>query len=171
MSALDQISNNSESAPTVSHSVVQAGLSDGTVDGGGNRTGDPLLGPLADTGGPTLTHLPMVGSSAIDIGGTCGPTDQRGFEAPLDGDGDGAAACDAGAVEAPVPTPPQTFVVTQTGDAGAGGCTEAGTGDGCTLREAVEASNANPSEDAITSPRASRARSRSAAPSSRSPTT
>lgn len=29
---------------------------------------DPLLGPLADNGGPTLTHLPGVGSPAIDQG-------------------------------------------------------------------------------------------------------
>ena len=57
------------------------------------------MGPLADNGGPTLTHLPQSGSSAIDIGGTCGPEDQRSFDAPQDGDASGGAECDAGAVE------------------------------------------------------------------------
>jgi len=62
---------------------------------------EPLLGPLADNGGPTLPHALMGGSPAIDLGGTCGPTDQRGFDAPTDGDGDSSADCDAGSVEAP----------------------------------------------------------------------
>ena len=56
---------------------------------------DPLLGPLADNGGPTRTHRPMVGSPAIDIvqGSFPDPTDQRGadrFQGPL---------ADAGAYE------------------------------------------------------------------------
>ncbi len=51
--------------------------------GSGNLVGvDPLLGPLADNGGPTLTHLPQTGSPAIDAGdpGFSSPisTDQRG---------------------------------------------------------------------------------------------
>jgi hypothetical protein len=44
-------------------------------DGGGLLNGpgdqintDPLLGPLQDNGGPTLTHLPLPGSPAIDAG-------------------------------------------------------------------------------------------------------
>jgi hypothetical protein len=56
---------------------------------------DPLLGPLADNGGPTLNHLPQPGSSAIDrapLAG-CPAADQRGFTRP------GGAACDIGAVE------------------------------------------------------------------------
>ena len=41
---------------------------------------DPLLGPLADNGGPTLTMLPLPGSPAIDAGGSTDLTvDQRGF--------------------------------------------------------------------------------------------
>ena len=40
---------------------------------------DPLLGPLADNGGPTLTHAPLPGSPAIDKGNSFGATtDQRG---------------------------------------------------------------------------------------------
>jgi hypothetical protein len=56
---------------------------------------DPLLGPLADNGGPTLSHLPQPGSPAIDrapLAG-CPAADQRGFTRP------GGAACDSGAVE------------------------------------------------------------------------
>ena len=40
---------------------------------------DPMLGPLADNGGPTLTHALMMGSPAIDAGLTDLATDQRGF--------------------------------------------------------------------------------------------
>lgn len=44
-----------------------------------------LLGPLGDHGGPTATHLPLVGSPAIDAGTTdpLGPSvDQRGVARP-----------------------------------------------------------------------------------------
>ena len=66
------------------------------------------LGPLADHGGPTETHLPMTGSPAIDAGddAACPETDQRGVPRPQDGDDppDGMAHCDIGAVElAPEP--------------------------------------------------------------------
>lgn len=51
--------------------------------GGNNLVGvDPLLGPLTDNGGTTLTHLPAFGSPAIDAGGmilVADPHDQRGF--------------------------------------------------------------------------------------------
>lgn len=76
----------------ISNTILNAGLSGqnifnngGTVtshgynissdDGDGVLTGpsdqintDPLLGPLQDNGGPTLTHLPLRGSPAIDAG-------------------------------------------------------------------------------------------------------
>ncbi|NND74119.1 MAG: hypothetical protein HKN44_03845, partial [Ilumatobacter sp.] len=49
-------------------------------------TGDPLLGPLADNGGPTRTHRPLRGSPALDrVTGTYQdrPTvDQRGIARP-----------------------------------------------------------------------------------------
>jgi hypothetical protein len=68
---------------------------------------NPRLGPLADNGGPTLTHALLRGSPAIDQGTgvtsatffDCPETDQRGFSRPVDGDGDGRAACDIGAYE------------------------------------------------------------------------
>lgn len=60
---------------------------------------DPELGPLADNGGHTRTHLP--GAAAIDRGRAdgCPGEDQRGRPRPADGDGDGVAHCDIGAVE------------------------------------------------------------------------
>jgi predicted outer membrane repeat protein len=56
---------------------------------------DPMLGPLADNGGPTLTHMLLSGSPAIDAGQcvTGLTTDQRGLPR-LQG-----PACDIGAVE------------------------------------------------------------------------
>jgi hypothetical protein len=55
-----------------------------------------MLGPLAANGGPTLTHMPLPGSPAIDVvSDSCPPpaTDQRGAARPI------GARCDAGAVE------------------------------------------------------------------------
>jgi hypothetical protein len=73
---------------------------------------DPLIGPLADNGGPTQTHLPGSGSPVVDAipssTGGCGTTvnaDQRGQPRPS------GAGCDLGAVErggivAPAPALP-----------------------------------------------------------------
>jgi hypothetical protein len=96
---------------TVRNSVISGVLAQGNcsvisnriVDGGGNLNSDdscpfepgkgsqngvnPMLGPLADNGGPTWTVVPLPGSPAIDGGvdrvsqslqGTALPTDQRG---------------------------------------------------------------------------------------------
>ena len=50
----------------------------------GNIVGsDPVLGPLADNGGPTFTHALLAGSPAIDAGDTLEPTDQRGEARPF----------------------------------------------------------------------------------------
>lgn len=55
---------------------------------------DVLLGDLTDNGGPTLTHLPLEGSPAIDAGGfDCPATDQRGILRPQ------GRECEIGAVE------------------------------------------------------------------------
>ncbi len=86
---------------------------------------DPGLLPLADNGGPTLTHALTDASPALD--GTCDCTvtetftlsqepefppydpgcwgkvmerDQRGEPRPIDGDADGEVACDSGEFEA-----------------------------------------------------------------------
>ena len=54
---------------------------------------DALLGPLADNGGPTLTHALLAGSPAIDAADSavCPTTDQRGVARD--------AACDVGSYE------------------------------------------------------------------------
>jgi hypothetical protein len=56
---------------------------------------DPLLGPLADNGGPTLTHALLPGSPAVDAGDDagCPPTDQRRVARPQ------GPHCDIGAFE------------------------------------------------------------------------
>jgi hypothetical protein len=53
---------------------------------------DPLLGALADNGGPTKTMVPAIGSPAIGQGAGCPGIDQRGHAR--------SAACTLGAVEA-----------------------------------------------------------------------
>lgn len=63
-----------------------------------NGTGDlsninPLLGPLQNNGGSTLTHALLVGSPAIDSGSGCPAVDQRGVARPY------GPACDRGAYE------------------------------------------------------------------------
>lgn len=89
--------------------------SDGScgLAGSGNLSAtNPLLGTLANNGGPTLTHMLQSGSPAIDAGsnGLCQAVDQRGVTRPIDGNADAIAICDIGAVEAdgggPPPPPP-----------------------------------------------------------------
>lgn len=84
------------------HNLVQAAEGCGIgKEGRGDVLGaDPRLGPLADNGGPTPTHAPAAGSPAVEGGGACGDSDQRGRRRPVDGDGDGKPACDIGAFEA-----------------------------------------------------------------------
>ena len=113
----------------------------GTVTGF-TATGDqkgvtnPMLGSLADNGGPTKTHAPLPGSPAIDTGNPtfnpanpdgnpntndAMPFDQRGtpFTRIYDGDGAGGARIDKGAVE----TQPVLAVM---GDYDANGVVDAG---------------------------------------------
>jgi hypothetical protein len=53
----------------VAFSLVENGDANDITDGGGNIFGiDPLLGPLANNGGATQTHLPLLGSPVIDAG-------------------------------------------------------------------------------------------------------
>ncbi len=79
---------------------------------GPTLTGDPLLGPLQDNGGPTLTHALTAPSPAVDAGDDtiCAAPpinnlDQRGVIRPYDGNGDGVAVCDIGAFEYDGPPP------------------------------------------------------------------
>jgi hypothetical protein len=55
--------------------------------------GNPLLGALANNGGPTETMLPGSGSAAIGIATCPVGEDQRGFSRPVSG-------CDSGAIQA-----------------------------------------------------------------------
>ena len=63
--------------------------------GAGRDNVDILLAPLGNYRGPTLTHLPIPGSPAIDYGTDigCPSTDQRGLPRPA------GLRCDVGAVE------------------------------------------------------------------------
>ncbi|MFY9822714.1 MAG: CSLREA domain-containing protein [Thermoanaerobaculia bacterium] len=72
----------------------------GLTDPGNLPGTNPLLGPLANNGGPTDTYALLAGSPAIDAGdnANCLPTDQRGVTRPQ------GPACDIGAFER-VPTP------------------------------------------------------------------
>ena len=82
--------------------TITSGGSNVISDGSCNPNGttdqsftDALLGPLADNGGPTLTHALLAGSPAIDAAdaGVCPATDQRGVARPQ------GAGCDVGAFE------------------------------------------------------------------------
>ena len=95
---------------TVANTILLGSCSS-AADGGNNldpaggscpgAPGDPLLGPLADNGGPTRTRAPEPGSAALDAvpagGAGCPPTDQRGATRP------GGAACEIGAYEVAPP--------------------------------------------------------------------
>jgi hypothetical protein len=65
---------------------ISSDLADGSLTNSTDRVNtDPLLGPLADNGGPTFTHALLPGSPAIDKGAFTGyATDQRGEPRPFD---------------------------------------------------------------------------------------
>ncbi|HUG14716.1 MAG TPA: choice-of-anchor Q domain-containing protein, partial [Thermomicrobiales bacterium] len=79
---------------------------DGSCFSGGGTdlpSTNPLLGPLADNGGPTLTHLPDTFSPAVNAippGACVLPTDQRGVPRSP------GNACDIGSVELEQPVEP-----------------------------------------------------------------
>jgi predicted outer membrane repeat protein len=93
---------------TSSYPEAPVGMPDanGNMIGGPvNGTINPLLGSLADNGGPTKTHPLLAGSPAIDAGDPAfvpPPTnDQRGapYVRVVDGDGTGGARIDMGPFE------------------------------------------------------------------------
>jgi hypothetical protein len=98
----DDIYNWGSSTNTAGGSnLVQVLDNAGTVFGANTILAvNPLLGPLANNGGPTLTMLPQIGSPAIDTGVTSADgvltTDQRGFPRLV------GSAVDLGAVEAAI---------------------------------------------------------------------
>ena len=78
-------------------SIIESGACDAAASGG--RVLDPGILPLADNGGPTLTHALANNSPAINTGNNaiCPDADQRGEPRPANG----ANSCDVGAFEAP----------------------------------------------------------------------
>lgn len=70
-------------------------IEDGSCSVSGALSGDPMLGVLADNGGPTQTMALQTGSPAINAATQCPPpaTDQRGVSRPQ------GASCDIGAFE------------------------------------------------------------------------
>lgn len=94
-----------------------------------DRTAAPRLGPLAHHGGGTPTQMPLGGSPALDAGNRSGAAiDQRGLARvhDLSGIANASDGADIGAVEV------AGLIVTSTSNGGAG-----------SLREAVNAANAN----------------------------
>jgi CSLREA domain-containing protein len=82
-------------------------------------TGDPMLGPLANNGGPTQTMRLLAGSPAIDKGKSFGATtDQRGAGFPRISDSatianaDGGDGADIGAFERDVVAPHNPAILT-----------------------------------------------------------
>jgi len=72
---------------------IESAMSCDFMSVGDSQDTDPLLGPLANNGGKTDTHILLPGSPAIDNAGMCGlPDDQRGEPREAD-------ACDSGSVE------------------------------------------------------------------------
>jgi predicted outer membrane repeat protein len=118
-------SNNAASGPDVSGTIVSQDYnliqnpSGATINGTITHsiTGvNPLLGPLADNGGPTETMALTLGSPAIDAAGLNGPSaDQRGVARPQ------GSAFDIGAYEADR----NVFVVTNTNSSGSGSLAQA----------------------------------------------
>ena len=98
------------SAPTSAGSNIEQGSSCGLGGAGDLSNTDPLLLPLADNGGGTLTHALSPGSPAIDAAATCPASgvDQRGVTRPIDGDENGSVLCDVGAYEFDPAAPPTT---------------------------------------------------------------
>lgn len=72
---------------------IESGTSCGFMEAGDLQDTDPMLGALANNGGPTDTHLLLPGSPAIDNAGMCGLSDDQRGE-PRE-----AEDCDSGSVE------------------------------------------------------------------------
>ena len=92
---------------TINHSLIgdTTGSGIATTTGTGNILDQPaLLGPLADNGGPTLTHALLPGSPAIDAGDDTLAADEDGVSLANDQRGEGVdrlfgSSVDIGAFE------------------------------------------------------------------------
>jgi hypothetical protein len=120
--------------------IGDAATAGGLTHGAGNNIvgADPLLGDLADNGGPTMTHALPSGSPAIDAGSNplSLTTDQRS-----DRFGRASGAPDIGAYERQA----LALVVDTASDTSDGDYTAGN----LSLREAIRLANANPLGDAV----------------------
>ncbi|MFQ5768489.1 MAG: choice-of-anchor Q domain-containing protein, partial [Acidobacteriota bacterium] len=100
---------------SLGHNLIGDGTGSTGFTGPGDQVGtttlpiDPLLGPLANNGGPTFTLELLLGSPALDAGdpampgsggSACEALDQRGVARPE------GPLCDIGAFERKFPSPP-----------------------------------------------------------------
>ena len=127
------------------------GLS-GSHDQVGNtmNPANPMLGPLQDNGGPTLTMRPQPGSPVIDQGQSGGvAVDQRGQPRVADQPGVsnviGGDGSDIGAVEAGLPQTGPVFTVTNISGNYVGFCGN----DVCSFVDALTVSNATAGNNTI----------------------
>jgi hypothetical protein len=119
--------------PTGSNDLIESGTCGSSLTG--IVTGDPLLGPLEDNGGPTPTMALGAGSPAIDAGddSLCPATDQRGTPRPQ------GPHCDIGAFELRTVNHPPTcsayggFVTTGGTLHDTVSCSDPDAGDGVTV--------------------------------------
>ncbi len=92
--------------PTIGSNISNL-VEDGTcnMNAVGFLTGDPMLGPLSDNGGNTLSHLPTAMSQVVEAGdnASCTASDQRGEVRPQDSDDNGIADCEIGSIERRIP--------------------------------------------------------------------
>ncbi|MBI5848260.1 MAG: right-handed parallel beta-helix repeat-containing protein [Nitrospirae bacterium] len=105
MSVYNSVIANSNSGGDCANTGTISAQSNNLVEDGSCSSaynGDPVLGVLANNGGPTQTMALEVGSPAIDAGqnSTCAATDQRGTARPQ------GVNCDIGAYEKVVAVPP-----------------------------------------------------------------
>lgn len=90
----NDLDDGAEASFDLSFSLIEDPGTANVTDSGGNVfTQDPQLGPLADNGGPTETHLPVFASPVINAGNSAFTVDQRGLARPV------GAAVDMGSVE------------------------------------------------------------------------
>jgi hypothetical protein len=90
--------------------VEDPGTANITDSGGNVFNQDPQLGPLADNGGPTATHLPATAGPAVNVGSSALVVDQRGLLRPI------GSATDMGAVEVNPGTIELTLSVVSVGE-------------------------------------------------------
>ncbi|WP_422107124.1 choice-of-anchor Q domain-containing protein [Winogradskyella sp.] len=126
---------NDSFTPDSGNNLIGAGATQINATSNIFNVNDPLLAPLADNGGNTLSHLPYGNSPALNAGFTSLTTDQVGNARGIFG------TDDIGAIELPSVG---SYVVTKTEDTNDGVCD----GD-CSLREAFIAANNDPGTDVI----------------------